>query len=98
MDNHEIKALPSLPEYERKVSMAEIRFDAIVKMYDTGTRQTHGSIFGSPSKQLPPQLFVIEAKFTLEGIRYADEYSLGRQLKEMLHQLETHIKNNYESM
>jgi len=72
-------------------SLCEIRFDCLVKMYETGTRTIKTGFLGMEQKALPPQWFKLEEHITLEGIRGCDEYQLGRRLKEMVNKLDHHI-------
>jgi hypothetical protein len=97
--NQENKAViefcnPSELQEAQKMLM-EIRFDCIVKMYDCGIRQTKGN-FLSPPKQLPPQWFALKQNFTLEFIKDADEYTIGRTIKLLFADLEKHIQD-YEN-
>jgi hypothetical protein len=73
--------------------MCEIRFDAIVKMFDYGSRETKGIIFGLGGKSLPPQLFKIEDKMTIDFIRNSDEYQIGRRIKQLAEILFKHIED-----
>jgi hypothetical protein len=73
-----------ISESEAKPSLCEIKFEALVTMYEMGMG-TH--------RQAKPQWFRSECKMTLESIRHSDEYAIGRQIKTMLDQLDFHIKN-----
>ena len=72
--------------------MCEIRFDALVTMYDFGQRIVRGGVLGFSEKPREPQWFKSSFRLTLENIKYSNEYDLGKQLKIMLEQLEQHIK------
>lgn len=86
------------PEAKVNLGCTEIRFDAIVTMYDSGQREiTNSGIFGfNQSKTLPPQWFANRRKITLESIKYLDAYTLGNVLKDMYRELDIHIKQ-YEN-
>ena len=76
--------------------LCEIRFDALVTMYDVGQKVIkENRLFNSSEKVLPPQWFRSRNKITLEAIKNYSDYELGRMLKEMYFQLEQHI-NKYE--
>lgn len=94
-EENKIQAVPDF-EAGSNQSMCEIRFDCLVTMFERGSRTIKTGIFGFTEKQLPPQWFKSQSKITLEGIRFMDEYTLGKQLKDMLHQLDKHIEN-YEN-
>lgn len=74
-----------------KQHMAEIRFDCVIRMFDCGLRQTPSGLLHD-SEQLPPQWFKSENTVTLNMIKYADPCTLGNIFKNMLRQLEDHIK------
>lgn len=69
--------------------MCEIRFDCLVSMYEKEQRLTPGFRRGDSLNR--PQWFKAQRKITLEAIKHHDEFTLGRMLKEMLAQLESHI-------
>jgi len=94
-----------MKEYETNVSMVspqegedsqklcEIRFDCFVTMYEMGARKSNDrNIFIKTENKPIPQWFKSQGKITLEAIRYSDEYSLGRILKDMLYQMDAHIR------
>ena len=81
-------------EAEQLPRMCEIKFDCLVTMFETGYKNQKGfSII--PETPQKPQWFKIQNKLTLESIRYADEYTIGRRIKHMLEQLDKHI-DQYE--
>lgn len=83
-------------EAEDLPKMCEIRFDCTVRMFDMGVRTIKTGIFGWQEKELKPQWFKNESRLTLEAIKSCDEYTIGRRLKDMLYQLEEHIRK-YEN-
>ena len=94
MKKDEIKvSMVSEQEAELLPNMCEIRFDCNVVMYEMGFKDM-GSNFFKVEKKQPPQWFKSHAKITLEAIKNCDEYALGRQLKQMLYQMEEHIKRH----
>lgn len=77
-------------------SLAEIRFDCLVRMYDMGIEKKNTSPLPMSfqvrqEKPRKPQWFRSLSKFTLEEIRNSSEGELGTKLKFMLRQLELHI-------
>jgi len=74
---------------------AEIRFDCLVRMYDSGTRMVgeNNVLLGTTEKAAEPQWFKNEIRFTLEAVQHGDPYELGMSLKNMFKQLDLHIKN-----
>lgn len=94
-ENGKIEAVPPF-EAENLPRLCEIRFDAFITMYEMGVRTIRTGLFGFVEKSLPPQWFKNQSKITLEAIKQCDEYTLGRRLKEMLFQLEEHIRK-YEN-
>jgi CRISPR/Cas system CSM-associated protein Csm3 (group 7 of RAMP superfamily) len=94
MEKYENKISAANPlEVERSPRMCEIRFDCVVTMYEFEVLKSDKYTNLRTERSHPPQWFKNECKITLEAIKYADEYALGRQLKEMLFQLENHIKH-----
>ena len=91
---NKIQAVPDF-EAEHSQSLCEIRFDCIVTMFESGSRIIKGGMF-IPEKRMTPQWFKSQHKITLGGIRNCDEYTLGRRLKEMMHQMDEHIRR-YEN-
>lgn len=70
-----------------------IRFDCLVKMYDIGYITPKEDWFGlRPLKPYAPQWFKSQSYITLEGVKYADPYTLGLQIKRQFEQLEQAIK------
>lgn len=94
--NQEIVAVPEIEVTEQGLpKMLEIRFDCLLKMYDTGTRITTApSIipFMYEEKPQKPQWFRSTSKLTLESVKHLDPYDLGLMIKRMYTQLELHIK------
>ena len=84
----------SKEEAEALPSFCEIRFDCFVRMYDMVIPKPSKLLPFSLKKEIPrkPQWFRNVQKISLEGIRNADEYSLGRMIKDQFRQLEAHIK------
>jgi len=72
---------------------AEIRFDCLVKMFDSGTRTKKSGLFMTKEVALPPQWFKNEMRLTLEAVEHGDPHELGMALKNMFRQLDIHIKN-----
>ena len=87
----EITSVPGF-EAEELPRMCEIRFDCLVTMFEAGyierKKETVSMIPETPQK---PQWFKIQNKLTLNAIRYADEYTIGLRIKQMLKQLDDHI-------
>jgi len=77
-------------------SMAEIRFDCLVKMFDSKTKEIEN--FGGLGLPIhrevarKPQWFKCQQTLTLESIRHGSEYELGSMLKIMLRKLELHME------
>lgn len=75
-----------IPEIEAdKRRLCEIRFDCLVTMHDSGTRET-------ALKALPPQWFKSQSTMTLEEVKYQSHELLGLRLKQMLYELEQAIE------
>lgn len=91
----EIKIEPiSDIEAESLPKMCEIRFDCLVRMFDMGIEKPNSLVPFKVKREIPrkPQWFKSSAKMTLEHIKYADEYEIGRMVKDMYRQLEIHIR------
>ena len=86
MNNTNISPISEVEADKRRI--CEIRFDCIVTMHDSGTREVS-------TKSLPPQWFRMNSQITLETIKYATEEQLGVQLKQMYHELQATI-DKYE--
>ena len=86
MNNINVSPIPDFEADKRRI--CEIRFDCIVTMHDSGTREVS-------TKSLPPQWFRMNSQITLETIKYATEEQLGAQLKQMYHELQATI-DKYE--
>ena len=84
-------------EAEALPGMCEIRFDALVKMYDMGVDQSKGPIPFRIRREIPrePQWFKSTQRMSLDAIKHGDEYSIGRMIKEQFRQMEAHI-SQYE--
>lgn len=76
-------------EAESNPSLAEIRFDCLVTMFEMGFKK---NTISSSIKRNPPQWFKSQAKISLESIKHLPNYELGQLLKNMLIQLEAHIE------
>jgi len=76
---------------ESQYRQMSIRFDCLVKMFDSGTRMTKAS-FPFQSKPLPPQWFKSEIKLTMEAVEYYDPYKLGMIIKNAFSDLKRHIE------
>jgi len=76
---------------EAKLRQMRIRFDCLVKMFDSATIMTKGS-FLNPPKPLPPQWFKSEIKLTMEAVEHYDPYKLGLIIKEAFFHLKRHIE------
>lgn len=87
MDNHISRTI----EEESLPSTCEIKFDCLVTMYEMGQRVSKQGFLGMQEKAHPPQWYKSQSRLTLEAIRDGDEAMLGRQLKIMLQQLDSHI-------
>jgi len=74
-------------------SMAEIRFDCFVTMYEMGVRtyKRDVGLFIKEERSLPPQWFKSINKITLDAIRHSNPYELGKLLKDMIEQMDSHI-------
>lgn len=81
-------------EAEALPAMCEIRFDALVKMYDMGFNKTKIPLLLRMRMEIPrkPQWFKNTQRMSLEAIKHGDEYSIGRMIKEQFRQLELHIE------
>jgi len=84
-------------EAEALPMMCEIRFDAFVKMYDMGVDESRSLLPLRVRMEIPrkPQWFKNTQRMSLEAIKYGDEYSIGRMIKDQFRQLELHI-SQYE--
>jgi hypothetical protein len=92
MENDKVYNVPEmLLDEKAKQKLCSIRFDAIVRMYDTGSKELKMPWPLQP-KPLPPQWFAIESQLTMEMIANADPYILGTQLKEMYRKLDFAIR------
>jgi hypothetical protein len=81
-----------VPDNEQaKRKMIEIRFDCLVTMYDLGFKKIKPG-FEFEKRKRTPQCFKSIQNITLESIKYSDEATLGRLLKEMYYELEHHIR------
>jgi hypothetical protein len=78
MNNINISPISEVETDKRRI--CEIRFDCIVIMHDSGTREVS-------TKSLPPQWFKMNSQITLEEIKYGDEIALGTRLKQMYYEL-----------
>lgn len=79
-------------EVGKSQRMAEIRFDCYVSMFEMMSMKTSTGFLGKQERSLKPQWFKLQGKLTLEVIKSGSEYEIGRLLKQMLAQLENHIK------
>jgi len=81
-------------EGENSKNMCEIRFDCLVTMYEMAQQKQIEdlNVFFRTEKRHTPQWFKSQSKITLEAIKYSDEYYLGSLLKDMLFQMEDHIR------
>lgn len=82
-------------EWLAKQRMTSVRFDALVRMFDSGQIQPKGGFLHTP-KPLPPQYFKCESSLTMEFVKDADPHTLGSILKKMYAELEEHI-HKYEN-
>jgi hypothetical protein len=95
MENEISKVEPcSEMEAEALPGLCEIRFDALVRMYDMGFDKTKSPLPIRIRMEVPrkPQWFKNSQTMTLHAIRNGDEYSIGRMIKEQFRQLELHIE------
>ena len=96
MKENEISSVDPCSDIEAEAlpSMCEIRFDAFVKMYEMAIEPPNKLLPFKLRRELPvkPQWFKNCQKISLESIKYLDEYSLGRMIKDQFRQLEFHIK------
>ena len=90
--NTETEISPIIPTDKEIQRMMEIRFDCLVKMFDSGYRTVKSNIPLVPPKHLPPQWFKLEKRFTMEMIKESNPYELGCLIKEAFFELERHIE------
>lgn len=92
-----IEPIPAV-EAESLPKMCEIRFDCLVRMFDMCIEKPNKLVPFRVKREVPhkPQWFKSTAKMTLEQIKYADEYEIGRMVKDMYRQLEMHIRQYEE--
>ena len=88
MNNINVSPISEVEADKRRI--CEIRFDCIVTMHDSGTREVS-------TKSLPPQWFRINSQITLEEIKYGDEIALGTRLKQMYYELAKTIEQYEQS-
>lgn len=78
-----------------KCRLAEIKFEALVRIFDSGVRSVRQPaimwFMKDHQKPLPPQLFKIEFRLTLETIKFGSPEEIGRIVKHYYNQLEEHI-------
>jgi hypothetical protein len=94
MNNTDIQPISEIEADKRR--LCEIRFDCLVTMHDSGMRETGGG-FLYESRNLPPQWFRLNSQITLESIKYASEFELGAQLKQMYYELQQTIEKYEQS-
>lgn len=99
MENVNEIIIEHVPEAFAKVDrMAEIRFDAYVKMYDVGYKQlTRAGVFAAEKRDKKPQWFRSHVELTLDSIKFADPYDIGMAIKRQFLELEAAIKKYEES-
>jgi hypothetical protein len=85
---------PIIPTEREMQRLMEVRFDCIVKMFDSGFRTTGG--FLMPKKDLPPQWFKSNMHLTLEAVKEKSPYELGYIIKNAFNELQKHIEQ-YEN-
>jgi len=73
--------------------MMDVRFDCLVRMFDSGMIQPRNIIPFVKRKSLPPQWFKSEMKFTMEFVEDSSPYSIGCVIKDMFKKLKLHIEN-----
>ena len=80
-------------EGEMLPRMCEIRFEAYVRMYDMGVDQRKIPLPFQIRREVPrqPQWFRNTQRLSLDGIKDADEYSIGARIKQQFQQLDSHI-------
>ncbi len=71
----------------------EIRFQCLVKMFDSGFVQRKNPMPFLPATTPPPQWFKSETKLTMEFVEYADAETIGRVIKEAFYKLKNHIES-----
>lgn len=88
----------SISEDEAKTNprMCEIRFDCYVQMFEMAFKTSKARFSFGTERPQTPQWFKSFNKITLDEIKFSSEYELGARLKEMLLQMELHIKK-YEN-
>lgn len=78
-----------------KYHLAEFKFESLVRIYDVGVRSVRQPaivwFLKDHSKPLPPQLFKIEFKLSLEAIKHDSPEEIGKIVKHYYNQLEEHI-------
>ena len=90
----EVSKLSNPNEIEiAKFRMMDVRFDCLVRMFDSGQIQPKSMMPFVERKPLPPQWFKSEMKFTMEFVEDADPYMIGMAVKEAFNKL----KNNIEA-
>ena len=88
-------------EAEGKEGMCEIRFDCLVRMYDSGTKKPleRPLIPFTSKKEIPrkPQWFRAMYSLTLESIKHRSEHEIGSIIKTIFYRLEDHIRRYEEN-
>lgn len=90
------KAYDPLEIEQAQSRLAEIRFECLIKMFDFGVIEKERGLRLVEKKPMPPQWFKLQQKMSLEFIKFGDEYSIGRAIKEAFMKLE-HTINEYEN-
>jgi len=76
-----------------KYRMMDVRFDCLVRMFDSGQIQPKSSLPFVEREPLPPQWFKLETKLTMEFVEGADPYQIGMAIKESFWKLKKHIED-----
>lgn len=83
--------LPNEVEQASKL-LTEIRFDCLVTLYDYGQITPKVSMPFLQRKPLPPQYFKLNQALTLDFIRTANEWEIGKVIKDSYMIIQNHIK------
>lgn len=88
-----IEPIPEMVVDTRKLT--EIRFDCLVTVHDVGFKKYKG-VWGQQKQSRNPQWFRAQTQLTLEMIKFSDEYTIGRAVKQLFYDLERNI-DKYEN-
>jgi len=75
-----------------KLRMMDVRFDCLVRMFDSGQIQPKSMMPFVHLKALPEQWFKSELKLTMEMVADAAPYTFGMAIKQAYQKLKQHIE------